>query len=37
MHTSFWCLNSCLVLMIVTSLLPIGLLQFQASVETGMW
>ena len=34
---SFWSLNLGLVLMIVLSLLPVGLLQTQASVEHGMW
>jgi nitric oxide reductase subunit B len=37
MHTGFWWLNAGLVLMIATSLLPIGLFQFQASVSVGMW
>lgn len=37
MQTGFWCLNIGLILMILTSLLPIGLFQFQASVTTGMW
>lgn len=37
MHTGFWWLNAGLVLMIITSLLPVGLFQFQASVSTGMW
>lgn len=37
MHTAFWSLNGGLILMILTSLLPIGLFQFQASVTTGMW
>lgn len=35
--TGFWGLNAGLVLMIFTSLLPVGLFQFQASVTTGMW
>jgi nitric oxide reductase subunit B len=34
---SFWSLNLGLVLMIVLSLLPVGLLQTWASVEHGMW
>ena len=34
---SFWSLNLGLVLMVVLSLLPIGLLQTWASVEHGMW
>ena len=37
LHTGFWWLNAGLVLMIFTSLLPVGLFQFQASVSTGMW
>lgn len=37
MRTGFWGLNLGLVLMIFTSLLPIGLLQFYASVTEGMW
>jgi nitric oxide reductase subunit B len=37
MRVGFWSLNAGLVLMIFTSLLPIGLFQFQASVTTGMW
>ncbi|NLY64192.1 MAG: nitric-oxide reductase large subunit [Alcaligenaceae bacterium] len=37
MKTSFYCLNIGLVLMIVTSLLPIGIIQFHASVSEGMW
>jgi len=34
---SFWAINLGLVLMIVLSLLPVGLLQTWASVEHGMW
>src|SRR5579859_1357890 len=34
---SFWSLNLGLVLMVVLSLLPVGLLQAWASVEHGMW
>ena len=34
---AFWAINAGLVLMIVLSLLPIGLLQAVASVEHGMW
>ena len=34
---SFWSLNIGLALMILLSLLPVGLLQTQASVEHGMW
>jgi nitric oxide reductase subunit B len=37
MNTGFWCLNIGLILMIFTSLLPIGLFQFEASVSVGMW
>ena len=37
MKTAFWGLNSGLVLMIATSLLPIGILQFHASVSEGLW
>ncbi|MGD9942603.1 MAG: nitric-oxide reductase large subunit [Burkholderiaceae bacterium] len=37
MKTAFWGLNAGLVLMIFTSLLPIGLIQFEASVSQGLW
>jgi nitric oxide reductase subunit B len=37
MKTAFWGLNAGLVLMIFTSLLPIGFIQFQASVSQGLW
>lgn len=37
MKVGFWWLNAGLVLMIFTSLLPIGLIQFQASVSEGLW
>lgn len=37
MKTGFWWLNAGLVLMIATSLLPIGLFQFHASVSEGLW
>lgn len=37
MRTGFWGLNIGLVLMIATSLLPIGILQFHASVSQGLW
>jgi len=37
MKTAFWWLNAGLVLMIVTSLLPIGIIQFHASVSEGLW
>src|SRR3546814_11423263 len=36
MNTGFWSLNAGLVLMIFTSLLPVGLFQFQASTSVGM-
>ncbi|MDR2012542.1 MAG: nitric-oxide reductase large subunit [Rhodanobacter sp.] len=37
MKTAFWCLNGGIALMIATSLLPIGLMQFHASVMQGTW
>jgi nitric oxide reductase subunit B len=37
MRTGFWGLNAGLVLMIFTSLLPVGMFQFEASVGVGMW
>ena len=37
MRTGFWWLNAGLVLMMFTSLLPIGLFQFHASVSEGLW
>ncbi|MGQ2966851.1 nitric-oxide reductase large subunit [Methylophilus sp.] len=37
MRTGFWALNIGLLLMIFTSLLPIGVMQFQASFEQGLW
>ncbi|ALC12871.1 nitric-oxide reductase large subunit [Sphingopyxis sp. 113P3] len=37
MRLGFWGLNAGLVLMIFTSLLPVGLFQFEASVTSGMW
>jgi nitric oxide reductase subunit B len=37
MQTAFWGLNAGLVLMIFTSLLPIGIIQFHASVTEGLW
>ncbi len=37
MGTGFWLLNIGLVLMVTTSLLPIGIIQFQASVSEGLW
>lgn len=37
MKVGFWWLNGGLVLMIFTSLLPIGIIQFHASVSQGLW
>ncbi|KAG1532411.1 hypothetical protein G6F50_016228 [Rhizopus delemar] len=37
MKLAFWGLNIGLALMIFTSLLPIGLIQFHASVSEGLW
>tara|TARA_B100000745_G_scaffold89947_1_gene56518 strand:+ start:418 stop:2700 length:2283 start_codon:yes stop_codon:yes gene_type:complete len=37
MKTGFWWLNIGLVLMLFTSVLPIGVLQFVASASEGMW
>ncbi|MBU3055266.1 nitric-oxide reductase large subunit [Pseudomonas indica] len=37
MKTAFWWLNGGLVLMIATSLLPIGIIQFHASASQGLW
>ncbi|MFE8072459.1 nitric-oxide reductase large subunit [Marinobacteraceae bacterium S3BR75-40.1] len=37
MKTGFWWLNGGLVLMLATSLLPVGLIQFVASASEGMW
>ena len=37
MRTAFWGLNAGLMLMIFTSLLPIGIIQFHASVSEGLW
>ena len=37
MKIGFWGLNAGLVLMIFTSLLPIGIIQFEASVSQGLW
>ena len=34
---AFWSINAGLMAMIVMSLLPIGLVQFAASVESGYW
>lgn len=37
MQTAFWGLNAGLVLMIFTSLRPVGIIQFHASVTEGLW
>jgi nitric oxide reductase subunit B len=37
MKLAFWGMNIGLALMIFTSLLPVGLIQFHASVSEGMW
>jgi nitric oxide reductase subunit B len=37
LNFSFWSLNIGLVLMVVLSLLPVGILQTVASIEHGMW
>ncbi|MGO4303503.1 nitric-oxide reductase large subunit [Cupriavidus sp. RAF12] len=37
MKIAFWGLNGGLVLMIATSLLPIGIIQFLASASEGLW
>src|SRR3546814_6256468 len=37
LSVSFWTVNVGLVLMVVLSLLPVGLMQTWASVEHGMW
>lgn len=37
MKTSFWWMNIGLVLMLFTSLLPVGILQFVASASEGLW
>ncbi|SFM68782.1 nitric-oxide reductase large subunit [Marinobacter zhejiangensis] len=37
MKTGFWWLNIGLVLMLATSLLPIGIIQFLASADQGLW
>jgi nitric oxide reductase subunit B len=34
---SFWSINIGLLLMVVISVLPIGILQTKASIEVGMW
>lgn len=37
MKTAFWWLNGGLVLMLFTSLLPVGIIQFMASTSEGLW
>jgi nitric oxide reductase subunit B len=37
LRTAFWGLNGGLALMVLISLLPIGLLQAWASIESGLW
>ncbi len=37
MKTSFYCLNGGVLLMLFTSLLPIGVIQAYASVDKGLW
>ncbi|MDX3774189.1 nitric-oxide reductase large subunit [Chromatiaceae bacterium AAb-1] len=37
MKTAFWWLNGGLVLMLFTSLLPVGFIQFYASASEGLW
>jgi nitric oxide reductase subunit B len=37
MKTAFWWLNGGLVLMLFTSVLPVGIIQFVASASEGMW
>ncbi|KFF42156.1 nitric oxide reductase large subunit [Pseudomonas sp. BRG-100] len=37
MKTGFWGLNGGLAIMIFTSLLPVGILQFYASASQGLW
>ncbi|MFS1525127.1 nitric-oxide reductase large subunit [Microbulbifer sp. 2304DJ12-6] len=37
MKTAFWWMNIGLALMIFTSLLPVGIIQFIASVSEGLW
>jgi nitric oxide reductase subunit B len=34
---AFWCINVGLALMVLLSLLPVGMLQTWAAVETGLW
>ncbi|MBO1520110.1 nitric-oxide reductase large subunit [Oceanisphaera pacifica] len=37
MKTAFWWLNGGLILMLFTSLLPVGVIQFIASASEGLW
>jgi nitric oxide reductase subunit B len=37
MKTAFWCLNLGLTLMIASTMLPIGIMQFLASADQGLW
>ncbi|WP_417615787.1 nitric-oxide reductase large subunit [Oceanisphaera sp.] len=37
MKTGFWWLNGGLILMLFTSLLPVGIIQFVASASEGLW
>ncbi|ART82783.1 nitric oxide reductase large subunit [Oceanisphaera profunda] len=37
MKTAFWWLNAGLILMLFTSLLPVGFIQFVASASEGLW
>lgn len=37
MKTAFWWLNAGLALMLFTSLLPVGIIQFVASASEGLW
>jgi len=37
LKTAFWWLNIGLALMLFTSLLPVGIIQFAASASEGLW
>ncbi|MFA0813398.1 nitric-oxide reductase large subunit [Microbulbifer epialgicus] len=37
MKTAFWWMNAGLALMLFTSLLPVGIIQFMASASEGLW
>ncbi|QNN21584.1 nitric-oxide reductase large subunit [Planctomycetales bacterium ZRK34] len=37
LSVSFWCMNLGLILMVLISLLPVGLMQTWASIEHGLW